>query len=48
MTSEEENYEEAIRAVNSAFEGGKVSSSLQALFDDDNCNNLNKEVHIIP
>lgn len=44
ITAEEENYEEAIRAVNSSFGGGKPSSSIQKILDDECCVNLNKNV----
>lgn len=47
MTSDEENYEEAIKAVNTAFGGGVINSSLKQIFEDDACNNLNKHVIII-
>lgn len=42
MTADEENYEEAIRAVNSSFGGGKPPTALQNIFDDKSCNELNK------
>lgn len=45
MTADEENYEEAIRAVNSSFGGGKPSTALQNIFDDKSCNELNKNVY---
>lgn len=43
MTADEENFEEAIRSVNSSFGGGKVNSSVQEILNDSNCINLNKE-----
>lgn len=44
MTKDEENYEEAVKAVNSSFGGGKPSSDLMKIFDDECCNNLTKNV----
>lgn len=42
MKSEEENHEEAIKAVNTVFEcGGKISSNLSAIFSDEACQKLN-------
>uniref|UniRef100_T1H6I6 THIF-type NAD/FAD binding fold domain-containing protein n=1 Tax=Megaselia scalaris TaxID=36166 RepID=T1H6I6_MEGSC len=39
---EEENHEEAIKAVNTVFEcGGKISSNLSAIFSDEACQKLN-------
>ncbi|XP_059619991.1 nedd8-activating enzyme E1 regulatory subunit [Phlebotomus argentipes] len=43
MGKDEENHEEAIKAVNSSFSGGKASSNLQKLLDDPQCQNLKKE-----
>lgn len=44
MTADEENFEEAIKAVNSTFvSAGKVNSTLQEIFNDSCCTNLNKE-----
>uniref|UniRef100_A0AAG5DDM8 NEDD8-activating enzyme E1 regulatory subunit n=1 Tax=Anopheles atroparvus TaxID=41427 RepID=A0AAG5DDM8_ANOAO len=43
MDGEKENFEEAIRAVNSSFGGGIPSSSVLAILDDDRCVNVNKE-----
>jgi amyloid beta precursor protein binding protein 1 len=43
MTADEENYEEAIRAVNSSFGGGKPNSNVQKILDDECCVNLNKK-----
>lgn len=42
MTADEENFEEAIKSVNSSFGGGKVNSSIQEILNDDCCINLNK------
>lgn len=44
MSKDEENYEEAIKAVNSSFGGGKPSPSLVEIFEDGNCKDLNKNV----
>lgn len=45
VTAEEENYEEAIKAVNSSLcGGGKPNSNLQKLMNDECCVNLNKYV----
>lgn len=44
MTADEENYEEAIKAVNSAFVGaGHMNSSLREIFNDNSCINLTKD-----
>lgn len=43
MTNEEENYEEAIKAVNTAFGGGMVPTTLKNIFSDEACRNLNKQ-----
>ncbi|CRL02213.1 CLUMA_CG015393, isoform A [Clunio marinus] len=42
MTADEENFEEAIRSVNSSFGGGKVNSEVQKILNDSCCINLNK------
>lgn len=48
MQKDEENYEEAIKAVNTAFGAGMVPSALKAIFEDDACLNLQKKVsHLI-
>jgi len=44
MKADEENHEEAIKAVNTAFGAGQVSKSLKAIFEDDACEQLNKKV----
>lgn len=44
MTKDEINYEEAIKAVNSCFGGGKPSTDLLSIFDDDSCQKLVKGV----
>ena len=44
ITKEEENYEEAVKAINSCFGGGKPDSSLQEILNDPACNQLGKEV----
>uniref|UniRef100_W8BRW6 NEDD8-activating enzyme E1 regulatory subunit n=1 Tax=Ceratitis capitata TaxID=7213 RepID=W8BRW6_CERCA len=43
MTADEENYEEAIKAVNTSLGGGQVPSSIKTIFDDNACTNLNKQ-----
>lgn len=45
MTNDEENHEEAIKAVNTVFSGGSVTSNLKSIFEDDACRNLNKQVN---
>lgn len=41
MKAEEENHEEAIKSVNTVFEsGGKISSNLSAIFNNDACQKL--------
>lgn len=42
MTADEENFEEAIKSVNSSFGGGKVNASVQEILNDDCCVGLNK------
>lgn len=44
MTKDEENFEEAVVAVNSCFAGGRPSDVLQKIMDDGSCNNLTKDV----
>ncbi|XP_014097757.1 nedd8-activating enzyme E1 regulatory subunit [Bactrocera oleae] len=43
MTADEENYEEAIKAVNTALGGGNVPSSIKSIFEDNACTNLSKQ-----
>ncbi|XP_058829901.1 nedd8-activating enzyme E1 regulatory subunit [Topomyia yanbarensis] len=43
MTADEENFEEAIKAVNSSFGAGKPSSGIREILADDCCLNVNKE-----
>ncbi|XP_055845452.1 nedd8-activating enzyme E1 regulatory subunit isoform X1 [Episyrphus balteatus] len=43
MSNDEENYEEAIKAVNTAFGAGLVSHTIKAILDDDACENINKQ-----
>uniref|UniRef100_A0A182PP46 Queuine tRNA-ribosyltransferase accessory subunit 2 n=1 Tax=Anopheles epiroticus TaxID=199890 RepID=A0A182PP46_9DIPT len=43
MDGEQENFEEAIKAVNSSFGGGKPSSVVQEILQDDRCVNVNTE-----
>ncbi|KAG5680702.1 hypothetical protein PVAND_010193 [Polypedilum vanderplanki] len=42
MSADEENFEEAIKAVNSSFGGGKPNSVLQEILNDNACINLTK------
>lgn len=42
MSADEENFEEAIKAVNSSFGGGRPNSSVQEIFKDARCKNLEK------
>lgn len=42
MSADEENYEEAIKAVNNSFGGGKPNSTIQTILNDECCINLNK------
>lgn len=44
ITKEEENYEEAVKAINSCFGGGKPTTRLQEILNDPACNQLTKEV----
>lgn len=41
-TNNEENYEEASKAVNTCFGNGKPNSEIKAILDDEKCVNLNK------
>ncbi|KAH8329618.1 hypothetical protein KR074_000869 [Drosophila pseudoananassae] len=43
MKADEENYEEAIKAVNTAFGAGQIPAGLKAIFEDDACEHVNKE-----
>uniref|UniRef100_A0A6M2DU04 NEDD8-activating enzyme E1 regulatory subunit n=1 Tax=Xenopsylla cheopis TaxID=163159 RepID=A0A6M2DU04_XENCH len=43
MTADEENYEEAIRAVNSNLGGGKATSDIRKILDDNSCINLTRK-----
>ncbi|EDS44112.1 NEDD8-activating enzyme E1 regulatory subunit [Culex quinquefasciatus] len=43
MSADEENHEEAIKAVNSSFGGGKPNSAIKEILADDCCINVNKE-----
>lgn len=47
ITKEEENFEEAVKAINSCFGGGKPTSRLQEILNDPACNQLTKEVNFI-
>lgn len=42
MSTDEENFEEAIKAVNSSFGGGRPSEAVQEIFSDSCCKNLEK------
>lgn len=42
MTADEENFEEAIKSVNSSFGGGKPSSTILDILNDDSCMKLTK------
>lgn len=42
MTADEENFEEASKAVNSSFGGGRVNSTIRDVLNDNCCINLNK------
>ena len=42
MTADEENFEEAIKFVNSSFGGGRVNSTVSEILNDSCCVNLNK------
>lgn len=42
ITAEEENYEEAVKAVNSSFGGGLPDSHMWNILNDNKCVNLNK------
>lgn len=44
MTADEENYEEAIKAVNFCFGGGKITTKIKQILDHPQCMNLNKNV----
>lgn len=44
MQSNEENYEEAMKAVNSCFGGGTPNSRLNEILTDSNCVYLNRQV----
>lgn len=43
ITKNEENYEEATKAVNICFGNGKPNSNATAILEDNSCVNLNKE-----
>ncbi|XP_070500882.1 nedd8-activating enzyme E1 regulatory subunit [Chironomus tepperi] len=42
MTADEENFEEAIKSVNSSFGGGKPNSTIQDILNDESCTKLSK------
>ncbi|KAH8379080.1 hypothetical protein KR009_003011 [Drosophila setifemur] len=43
MAKDEENYEEAIKAVNTTFGAGQIPSGLKAIFEDASCEQLSKK-----
>ncbi|KAJ6644185.1 Nedd8-activating enzyme E1 regulatory subunit [Pseudolycoriella hygida] len=43
MTKDEENFEEAVVALNSCFSGGRPTKELLEILEDRSCNNLTKE-----
>ena len=43
----EENYEEAVKNVNSSIVKTRIPSEVQGLFEDEKCLNLNANVSII-
>ncbi|KAL4234507.1 NEDD8-activating enzyme E1 regulatory subunit [Mactra antiquata] len=43
VLEDEENFDEAIKAVNTALNPTKISSQIQELFNDDECTNLHSE-----
>lgn len=47
ITKEEENYEEAVKAINSCFGGGKLNSRLQEILNDPSCGQLSKDVSLL-
>lgn len=44
ITKEEENYEEAVKAINSCFGGGKPNSILLDILNDPACIHLTNDV----
>lgn len=42
MTADEENFEEAIKAINTCFGAGHPSSTILKILNDENCTKLNK------
>lgn len=44
ITKEEENYEEAVKAINSCFGGGKPNTNILDILQDSSCVQLNKNV----
>lgn len=45
ITKDEENYEEAVRSVNSCFGGGKPTAHTWEILNDPACTNLNKKTN---
>lgn len=46
MKKDEENFEEAEKAVNTAFHFVEIPLNLKKIFEDDSCQNLSKQVGI--
>ncbi|XP_017138809.1 nedd8-activating enzyme E1 regulatory subunit [Drosophila miranda] len=46
MNADEENYEEAIKAVNTAFGAATVPAALKAIFEDEACELLTKKSNV--
>lgn len=44
MSADEENFEEAIKAINSSFGGGKPETNIKNILESSSCLNLNKNV----
>lgn len=48
ITKEEENYEEAVKAINSCFGGGQPNSTILDILSNSSCIELNKDVIDLP
>lgn len=46
ITKDEENYEEAVKSINSCFGGGKPTTHIWEILNDPACTNLNKKSSI--
>lgn len=46
MTNNQDNYEEAIKAVNYCFNNELIPKQLMKIFESDKCRNLTKQVTI--